>query len=119
MASIKSENRRRQRIFTEYGVNNINSYTSLFKSGDAAEPIPHLFIIIDEFAELKREEPDFMKEYRSGIRFGGRMSDQSVFAFDNVKYQDQDKTMKPGIGIIPSDDKQARLEKLIIPMYRG
>lgn len=70
MVSIQSENRRRQRIFAEYGVNNINGYTSLYKSGDAAEPIPHLFIIIDEFAELKREEPDFMKELISVAQVG-------------------------------------------------
>lgn len=70
MVSIQSENRRRQRIFAEYGINNINGYTALYKSGDAAEPIPHLFIIIDEFAELKREEPDFMKELISVAQVG-------------------------------------------------
>lgn len=70
MVSIQSENRRRQRIFTEYGVNNINGYTALYKSGDATEPVPHLFIIIDEFAELKREEPEFMKELISVAQVG-------------------------------------------------
>lgn len=70
MVSIQSENRRRQRIFTEYGVNNINGYTALYKSGDAVEPVPHLFIIIDEFAELKREEPEFMKELISVAQVG-------------------------------------------------
>lgn len=57
MISIKSENLRRQRIFGEYGVNNINNYTRLYKSGEAPTPIPHLVIIIDEFAELKRKNP--------------------------------------------------------------
>lgn len=70
MVSIQSENRRRQRIFAEYGVNNINGYTALYKNGDATEPIPHLFIIIDEFAELKREEPEFMKELISVAQVG-------------------------------------------------
>ena len=70
MVSIQSENRRRQKIFTDYGVNNINGYTALYKSGDATEPIPHLFIIIDEFAELKREEPEFMKELISVAQVG-------------------------------------------------
>ena len=32
MISIKSENMRRQRIFSEYGVNNINLYTRLYKN---------------------------------------------------------------------------------------
>lgn len=70
MVSIQSENRRRQRIFTEYGVNSINGYTALYKNGDAAEAVPHLFIIIDEFAELKREESDFMKELISVAQVG-------------------------------------------------
>ena len=70
MVSIQAENRRRQRIFAEYGVNNINGYTALYKNGDTAEPIPHLFIIIDEFAELKREEPEFMKELISVAQVG-------------------------------------------------
>lgn len=70
MVSIQSENRRRQRVFAEYGVNNINGYTALYKNGDVVEPIPHLFIIIDEFAELKREEPEFMKELISVAQVG-------------------------------------------------
>lgn len=70
MVSIQSENRRRQRIFTDYGVNNINGYTALYKNGDAVEAVPHLFIIIDEFAELKREEPEFMKELISVAQVG-------------------------------------------------
>ncbi len=53
---------RRQETFTENGVNNINLYTRLYKNKEAQEPVPHLFIIIDEFAELKKEEPDFMRE---------------------------------------------------------
>ena len=42
----------------------------LYKRGEVTEPIPHLFIIIDEFAELKREEPDFMKELISVAQVG-------------------------------------------------
>lgn len=70
MVSIKSENRRREKLFSDYGVKNIDGYTSLYKSGDAKEPLPHLLIIIDEFAELKREEPEFMKELVSVAQVG-------------------------------------------------
>lgn len=80
MVSIKSENRRRQRIFTEHGVNNINNYTKLYKNGDASIPIPHLFIIIDEFAELKREEPDFMKELISVAQVGRSLGVHLILA---------------------------------------
>ncbi len=80
MVSIKSENRRRQRIFTEYGVNNINNYTKLYKNKEATIPIPHLFIIIDEFAELKREEPDFMKELISVAQVGRSLGVHLILA---------------------------------------
>lgn len=80
MVSIKSENKRRQRVFTYYGVNNINAYTSLYKEGSAKEPIPHMFIIIDEFAELKREEPDFMRELVSVAQVGRSLGVHLILA---------------------------------------
>lgn len=80
MVSIKSENRRRQRLFTEHGVNNINNYTKLYKNKEATVPIPHLFIIIDEFAELKREEPDFMKELISVAQVGRSLGVHLILA---------------------------------------
>ena len=80
MVSIKSENRRRQRIFTESGVNNINLYTKLYKNNEVSIPVPHLFIIIDEFAELKREEPDFMKELVSVAQVGRSLGVHLILA---------------------------------------
>lgn len=85
MVAIKSENRRRQRIFNEYGVNNINLYTRLYKDKEASVPIPHMFIIIDEFAELKREEPDFMRELISVAQVGRSLGVHLILA-----------TQKPG-----------------------
>lgn len=80
MVSIKSENMRRQRIFNEYGVNNINSYTKLYKNNEARIPIPHMFIIIDEFAELKREEPEFMRELISVAQVGRSLGVHLILA---------------------------------------
>lgn len=80
MVSIKAENKRRQRVFSQYGVNNINAYTSLYKNGDAKEPIPHMLIIIDEFAELKREESEFMKELVSVAQVGRSLGVHLILA---------------------------------------
>ncbi len=91
MVSIKSENKRRQRIFKEYKVNNINDYTRLFNSGSVSEPIPHLLIIIDEFAELKKAEPEFMQELISVAQVGRSLGVHLLLA-----------TQKPG-GVV--DDK--------------
>jgi len=90
LASIKSELARRQRVFGDFGVNNINQYTKLFKAGEAvpieegsnqvAEPMPHLFIISDEFAELKKEQPDFMSELVSAARIGRSLGVHLILA---------------------------------------
>lgn len=80
MVSIKSENMRRQRIFNEYGVNHIDAYTKLVKSGEASQPVPHLFIIIDEFAELKREQPEFMRELISVAQVGRSLGVHLILA---------------------------------------
>lgn len=80
MISIKSENMRRQKIFGEYGVNNINNYTRLYKSGETPVPIPHLLIVIDEFAELKKEEPEFMRELISVAQVGRSLGVHLILA---------------------------------------
>lgn len=80
LASIKSELARRQRIFNECNVNNINQYTKLFKAGEASLPMPHLFIISDEFAELKKEQPDFMSELVSTARIGRSLGVHLILA---------------------------------------
>lgn len=80
MVSIKSENRRRQKIFNDNSVNNINSYSRLYKNGEASVPVPHLLIIIDEFAELKREEPEFMKELISVAQVGRSLGVHLILA---------------------------------------
>lgn len=80
LASIKSELKRRQAIFGEVSVNNINQYTKLFKAGEATLPMPHLFIISDEFAELKKEQPDFMAELVSTARIGRSLGVHLILA---------------------------------------
>lgn len=80
MASIKSELGRRQRIFGEFGVNHINDYNKLFRMGKAKEPLPHLLIISDEFAELKKEQPEFMAELDSASRIGRSLGVHLILA---------------------------------------
>jgi S-DNA-T family DNA segregation ATPase FtsK/SpoIIIE len=88
LASIKSELKRRQRLFDHYNVSHINDYTKLFKRRKTEKPLPHLFLISDEFAELKTEEPDFIRELVSAARIGRSLGVHLILA-----------TQKPG-GII-------------------
>ncbi|MDO4965678.1 MAG: FtsK/SpoIIIE domain-containing protein [Lachnospiraceae bacterium] len=80
MVSIRGENERRQMLFNENHVNNIYDYTALFKSGKTKAFLPHIFIIIDEFAELKCEEPEFMKELISVARVGRSLGIHLILA---------------------------------------
>lgn len=88
LASIKSELQRRQRLFDRYEVNHINDYTELYKINKAKDPLPHLFLISDEFAELKSEEPEFIHELVSAARIGRSLGVHLILA-----------TQKPG-GVI-------------------
>ncbi|MEH7180129.1 type VII secretion protein EssC [Neobacillus vireti] len=80
LASIKAELQKRQRLFGQYDVNHINQYQKLYKSGEAREPMPHLFLISDEFAELKSEQPEFMKELVSTARIGRSLGIHLILA---------------------------------------
>lgn len=91
LVSIKSENVRRQKIFNEYGVNNIDKYTKLYKNGEAKVPVPHLIIVIDEFAQLKKEQPDFMQEIVSVSQVGRSLGVHLILA-----------TQRPG-GVVSED----------------
>lgn len=62
MLAIKSENRRRQKVFANYQINHISEYTYLHRHGQAAEEMPRLFLVVDEFAELKSQVPEFLQE---------------------------------------------------------
>lgn len=57
---LKAEIARRELLFKKEGVSEFDNYQNLYFSGMASEPLPHLFIIVDEFAELKGVEPDFI-----------------------------------------------------------
>lgn len=80
LASIKAELQKRQRVFGEHNVNHINQYQKLYKQGEVKQPMPHLFLISDEFAELKAEQPEFMKELVSTARIGRSLGIHLILA---------------------------------------
>ena len=80
LASINAEIHRRERLFREFEVNHINQYQKKFKNGEAKEPLPHLFLISDEFAELKVNQPDFIKELVSIARVGRSLGVHLILA---------------------------------------
>ena len=86
LVSINSELHRRQRIFNEAkerlntGTIDIYKYQQLVREGKLEEPLSHLFIICDEFAELKQQQPDFMEELISTARIGRSLGVHLILA---------------------------------------
>ncbi len=67
--AIRAEIERRQRLTTETGTKDIVEYR---KGGHhlTHAPLPHLFVIIDEYAEMISESPEFKAELDSITRVG-------------------------------------------------
>lgn len=80
LKSIKAELQKRQRLFAEADVNHIDKYIRKYKAGEVPTPLPHLIIIVDEFAELKAEQPEFMKELISAARIGRSLGVHLILA---------------------------------------
>lgn len=80
LMSIKAELRKRQEIFAKTGVNHIDTYILLYKRGEVDTPLPHLILIVDEFAELKMDQPEFMKELISAARIGRSLGVHLILA---------------------------------------
>ncbi len=91
LTSIHSELSRRQEMFkrakseTGEGTMDIYDYQRLYRNKRVSEPMPHLFIISDEFAELKKQQPEFMDALISAARIGRSLGVHLILA-----------TQKPG-----------------------
>lgn len=86
LVSLKSELKRRQRIFNETrnklgeSTVDIYKYQRFYREGKVDEPMSHLFVISDEFAELKDQQPDFMDELISTARIGRSLGVHLILA---------------------------------------
>lgn len=86
LVSIKSELERRQALFgkanklSNEGTMDIYKYQRLYRERIVTEPCPHLFIVSDEFAELKKQQPEFMDELISTARIGRSLGVHLILA---------------------------------------
>ncbi len=86
LSSIQSELKRRQTLFNQAKLElnestlDIYKYQKLYRDGKIKEPISHLFIISDEFAELKSNQPEFMDELISAARIGRSLGVHLILA---------------------------------------
>ena len=86
LASIESELKRRQALFNKArelsgeSTVDIYKYQKMYRQGVLDEPVSHLFIICDEFAELKNQQPEFMEQLISTARIGRSLGVHLILA---------------------------------------
>ena len=86
LASLEAESKRRQQMFNEAREKlndssmNIYKYQQYYRKGMLDEPLSHLLIISDEFAELKAQEPEFLDQLVSIARIGRSLGIHLILA---------------------------------------
>lgn len=86
LASIESELKRRQTLFNKArelsgeSTIDIYKYQKMYRDKIVDIPISHLFIISDEFAELKSQQPEFMQQLISTARIGRSLGVHLILA---------------------------------------
>ena len=85
-ASIESELKRRQKAFNKArelsgeSTVDIYKYQRMYRDKIVEESVSHLFIICDEFAELKNSQPEFMDQLISTARIGRSLGVHLILA---------------------------------------
>lgn len=84
--AIESELEHRQQIFQqttrELQLNavDIYKYQELYRQGRVTQPMPHLIIVSDEFAELRHQQGDFMEQLIRIARIGRSLGVHLILA---------------------------------------
>ncbi len=80
LVSLSAEIKRRQVLLRDSGVSHVDSYMKLYYEGKVSEPLPHVIIICDEFAELRKEQPEFISRLVSISRVGRSLGMHLILA---------------------------------------
>lgn len=89
LVSIGAENKKRLKLFKEYNerhpeekkkISDIRDYSEKYRNGQVTEPLPHLFIVVDEFAEMKKQLPDIMDQFLSVAQIGRSLGVHLILA---------------------------------------
>ena len=82
-AALNSEIIRRQKLLALTESTNILDYQKKFHNHQVTEPMPFLMIILDEFARIKSDHPDFMKLANSLYATGGSLGMYVILSTQN------------------------------------
>jgi S-DNA-T family DNA segregation ATPase FtsK/SpoIIIE len=98
LMSIESELVRRQREFSRVGKEldmgsmNIYNYQKLYRAGKVSKPMPHLFVISDEFAELKQQQPEFVRDEKALVEWAEKSAPDFIKVAKSVNWADLKKS---------------------------
>jgi len=70
LVALQAEIERRQTLLSAAGCDDLDAYLGRRRLGQPLEPLPHLVLVVDEFAELKTERPDFIHQLVRTARVG-------------------------------------------------
>jgi S-DNA-T family DNA segregation ATPase FtsK/SpoIIIE len=70
LVALQAEIERRQVLLSQAGCDDLDVYLAHRREGEPLEPVPHLVLVVDEFAELKTERPDFIHQLVRTARVG-------------------------------------------------
>ena len=79
----------------------------------AAAGIGELPSMIDKPAYL-----DFIKE-KSGVLMGGELNKQNIFPYQNIRYQEQGKKFKAGMGYAANQTGEQTVDLIVAPNNKG
>jgi S-DNA-T family DNA segregation ATPase FtsK/SpoIIIE len=85
LSAIQAENRRRQQFLADQNVEDITEYHRRLRRYGGIfppdwQPLPHLLIVVDEFAELTASLPNFLDELVATVRIGRSLGMHLVLA---------------------------------------
>jgi S-DNA-T family DNA segregation ATPase FtsK/SpoIIIE len=80
LMALEAEMDRRKRLFEKAGVNDITDYQDLYWRDAVKTPLPRIVLIIDEFAELVTDYPDFMDGLIAVARVGRSLGVHLILA---------------------------------------
>ena len=56
---------------------------------------------------------------KRGMHFGGNVSAQRIFTFDDIPFMEQSKSLKPGYALVPASDDTPHSTLLVVPLVKG
>lgn len=93
-------------------------FENIFEKGFLHNIFFFACINTDESASLSSFRAyNIFTSYKTGVHLGGYLSAQRVFAFQNINFNDMSKSMKKGLGLVPSSEDESIAQTIVIPLF--